>query len=124
MKVINQDTQSEDGKKLLAKVITEAIGQEDNDWFSLRLNVKTNPDDLTIQSVYVGTGWITPQWAEISDRGPTFAEKQKFQEVFTACFKAMGISPNPTTHEAIAEFFRYFIAIHPELSRYFLVIRH
>lgn len=124
MKVINQDTQSEDGKKLLAKVITEAIGQEDNDWFSLRLNLKTNPNDLTIQSVFVGTGWQSPQWAEICDRGPTFAEKQKFQEVFNACFRTMGISTNPTSPEAVAEFFRYFISIHPELSQYFLVIRH
>lgn len=124
MKVINQSPDSEDGKKLLAKIITEAISQEDNDWFCLRLNIKTNPDDLTIQSVYVGTGWKTPQWAEFGDRGPTFAEKQQFQEVFNACFRAMGISSNPTTPEAVAEFFRYFITIHTELSRYFLVIRH
>lgn len=124
MKVINQDSKSEEGKKLLAKVITEAIGQDDNDWFSLRLSIKTDPNDLTIQSVYVGTGWQSPQWAEISDRGPTFAEKQKFQEVFSAYFKAINVSPNPTTSEAVAEFFRYFISIHPELSQYFLVIRH
>lgn len=123
MKVINQDTQSEDGKKLLAKYITEEIGQDGNDWFCLRLNIKNDPNDLTIQSVFVGTGWTTPMWAEISDRGPTFSEKQKFQEVFNACFKTMGISPNPTTPEAVAEFFRYFISIYPELSRYFLIIR-
>ncbi len=124
MKVINQDTQSEDGKKLLAKCITEEIGQDGNDWFCLRLHINTNPDDLSIQSVYVGTGWQTPMWAEMSDYGPTFFEKQQFQEAFIAYFSRIGISPNPTTPEAVAEFFRYYIKFYPELSRYFLVVRH
>lgn len=124
MKVINQRPYSEEGKKLLAKIITKAIGQEDNDWFCLRLNIKTNPEDDTIQSVYVGTGWQTPQWAEMSDRGPSFAEKQQFHVFFQRIFKDLEISPNPTTSEEVAEFFRYFLFAYPELKRYYLILRH
>ncbi|MCM1293313.1 MAG: hypothetical protein NC230_07030 [Bacteroides sp.] len=121
MKAFCIDPYNEAAKALLAQCITTEIGQKGNDWFSLRLFFKVNPNDFSIQSLHVGTGWETPRWAEFSDRGPTFAEKQRFQERFNQCFKNLELNPTPTTQEEIAEFFRFFIQIYPELSRYFFV---
>lgn len=121
-KVINLHPESEEGKRHLAQFITESLGEADNDWFDLRLNIKTNAEDNIIQSVYVGTGWQTPQWAEIGDHGPSFSEKQQFQMFFTDWFSRAGISPNPTTPETICDFFTLFLTHFPKLSEYFRVI--
>lgn len=121
-KVLNQEPNSDEGKKLLAKCITKMLGMEGDDWFCLRLNVNVGDDDF-VKSVFVGTGWQTPMWAETSDHGPSFAEKQQFHEFFQHIFKDLEISPNPTTPEAVAEFFRYFLFAYPELKRYYLILR-
>lgn len=121
MKTINLHPDSEEGKRILSEFITEALGQEDDDWFALRLNIKTDPNDNTVKAVYVGTGWQTPRWAEMSDRGPSFSEKQQFQKFFNNWFAHVCISPNPSTPETVADFFRLFLVHIPQLSEYFQV---
>lgn len=120
--VVSLRPDSEEGKKCLSRFITDCLGESDNDWFALRLNITIDPRSKTVQSLYVGTGWQTPQWAEMGDRGPTFAEKNRFQTFFTDWFKTAGISTNPTTPEAVVRFFEVMLKHCPELSEYFSII--
>lgn len=120
--VVSLRPDSEEGKKCLSRFITDCLGQSDNDWFALRLNITIDPRSNAVQSLYVGTDWQTPQWADMGDRGPTFAEKNRFQTFFTDWFKTAGISTNPTTPEAVLRFFEVMLKHCPELSEYFAFI--
>lgn len=120
--VVSLHPNSDEGKNLLANFITDCLGESDNDWFALRLNITIDPRSNAVQSLYVGTGWQTPQWADMGDRGPTFAEKNRFQTFFTDWFKTAGISTNPTTPEAVLRFFEVMLKHCPELSEYFAII--
>lgn len=113
---------SEEGKKCLLEFITDSLGQSDNDWFALRLNITIDPRNNAVQSLYVGTGWQTPQWAEMRDRGPSFAEKERFQSFFSNWFREAGISTNPTTPEAVVRFFEVMLKACPDISEYFAII--
>lgn len=110
------------GKNLLSKFITECLGQDENDWFALRLNLSIDSHTGAVRSLYIGTGWQTPQWAESGDRGPTFAEKNQFQTFFTDWFKTAGISPTPATTETVVRFFEVMLKACPDLSEYFTII--
>lgn len=120
--VVSLHPNSNEGKNLLANFITDCLGESDNDWFALRLNITIDPRSNAVQSLYVGTGWQTPQWAEMRDRGPSFAEKERFQSFFSNWFKTAGISTNPTTPEAVLRFFEVMLKHCPELSEYFAII--
>lgn len=120
--VVSLHPNSDEGKNLLANFITDCLGESDNDWFALRLNITIDPRSNAVQSLYVGTGWQTPQWAEMRDRGPSFAEKERFQSFFSNWFKTAGISTNPTTPEAVLRFFEVMLKHCPELSEYFAII--
>lgn len=120
--VVSLHPNSDEGKKLLSEFITDCLGESDNDWFALRLNITIDPRSNAVQSLYVGTGWQTPQWADMGDRGPTFAEKNRFQTFFTDWFKTAGISTNPTTPEAVLRFFEVMLKHCPALSEYFSII--
>jgi len=120
--VVSLHPNSDEGKNPLANFITDCLGESDNDWFALRLNITIDPRSNAVQSLYVGTGWQTPQWADMGDRGPTFAEKNRFQTFFTDWFKTAGISTNPTTPEAVLRFFEVMLKHCPELSEYFAII--
>lgn len=113
---------SDEGKNHLAQFITESLGQKNNDWFALRFNLSFNRNTGVVHCLYIGTGWETPQWAEFSDRGPSFAEKQRFQTFFQDWFKEAGTVPNPSTPEAVAHFFEVMLNACPELSSYFTII--
>ena len=113
---------SDEGKNLLARFITDSLGQSDNDWFALRLNLSLNRDTGIVHGLYIGTGWVTPQWAEVSDRGPSFAEKSRFQTFFTDWFKEAGISPSPATSEAVVRFFEMILKACPNLNEHFAII--
>lgn len=112
----------DEGKNLLSKFITECLGQDENDWFALRLNLSIDSHTEAVRSLYIGTGWQTPQWAESGDRGPTFAEKNQFQTFFTDWFKTAGISPTPATTETVVRFFAVMLKACPKLSEYFTII--
>lgn len=112
----------DEGKNLLTRFITECLGQDENDWFVLRLNLSLDRHTRVVHGLYVGTGWVTPQWAEMSDRGPTFAEKNRFQSFFTEWFKTAGISPAPATPEAVVRFFEVMLKACPQLNDYFTII--
>lgn len=120
--VVSLRPDSEEGKKCLSRFVTDCLGESDNDWFALRLNITIDPRSNTVQSLYVGTGWQTPQWAEMRDRGPSFAEKERFQSFFSNWFKTAGISTNPTTPEAVVRFFEVMLKHCPALSEYFSII--
>lgn len=113
---------SEEGKKCLSRFITDCLGESDNDWFALRLNITIAPRSNAVQSLYVGTGWTTPQWVEMGDRGPSFSEKEHFQSFFINWFKEAGISTNPTTPEAVLRFFEVMLKACPEMNEYFTII--
>lgn len=113
---------ADEGKSLLTRFITECIGQDENDWFALRLNLSIDSHTGAVRSLYVGTGWVTPQWAESGDRGPTFAEKNRFQTFFTDWFKNAGISPTPATPEAVVRFFEVMLKACPQLNEYLAII--
>lgn len=113
---------ADEGKSLLTRFITECLGQDENDWFSLRLNLSIDSHTGAVRSLYVGTGWVTPQWAESGDRGPTFAEKNRFQTFFTDWFKTAGISPTPATPETVLRFFEVMLKACPQLNEYFAII--
>lgn len=112
---------ADEGKKLLARFITECLGQDENDWFALRLNITIDPRSKAVQSLYVGTGWQTPPWAEMRDRGPSFSEKEHFQSFFINWFKEAGISNNPTTSEEVMRFFEVMLKACPQLNDYFTI---
>lgn len=120
--VVSLRPDSEEGKKCLSRFVTDCLGESDNDWFALRLNITIDPRSNTVQSLYVGTGWQTPPWAEMRDRGPSFSEKERFQSFFANWFKEAGISTNPTTNEAVVRFFEVMLKHCPELSEYFTII--
>lgn len=120
--VVSLRPDSEEGKKCLSRFITNCLGQSDNDWFALRLSITIDPRSQMVQSLYVGTGWQTPQWAEMRDRGPSFAEKERFQSFFSNWFREAGISNNPTSNEAVVRFFEVMLKACPELSEYFTII--
>lgn len=120
--VISLHPDSDEGKNLLARFITDCLGQSDNDWFALRLNLSLNRGTGIVHGLYIGTGWVTPQWAETSDRGPSFAEKNRFQTFFTDWFKEAGISPTPATPEAVVHFFEIMLKACPALNEYFTII--
>lgn len=120
--VISLRPDSEDGKNCLSEFVTNCLGQSDNDWFVLRLNITIDRRSNAIQSLYVGTGWQTPPWAEMRDRGPSFAEKERFQSFFANWFKEAGISTNPTTSEEVIRFFEVMLKACPDLSEYFTII--
>lgn len=120
--VVSLRPDSEEGKKCLSRFITDCLGESDNDWFALRLNITIDHRSNAVKSLYVGTGWQTPQWAEMSDRGPSFAEKERFQSFFANWFKTAGIATNPTTPEAVVHFFEVMLKHCPELSEYFAII--
>lgn len=113
---------ADEGKNLLARFITECLGQDENDWFALRLNLTIDSHTGAVRSLYIGTGWVTPQWAESSDRDPSFAEKNRFQTVFADWFKTAGISPTPATPETILRFFEVMLKACPPLNEYFTII--
>lgn len=113
---------ADEGKNLLARFITECLGEDDNDWFALRLNLSIDSHTGAVRSLYVGTGWLTPQWAESGDRGPTFAEKNRFQTFFNEWFKNAGISPTPATPETVLRFFEVMLKACPDLAEYFTII--
>lgn len=113
---------SDEGKNLLSEFIIDSLGQSDNDWFALRLHITIDPRSNAVQSLYVGTGWQTPPWAEMRDRGPSFSEKERFQWFFINWFKEAGISTNPTTNEAVVRFFEVMLKACPDLSEYFAII--
>ena len=120
--VVSLRPDSEEGKKCLSKIITECLGESNNDWFALRLNITIDPRSKAVQSLYVGIGWQTPPWTEMRDREPSFAEKERFQSFFTNWFKEAGISNNPTTNEAVVRFFEVMLKTCPDLSEYFTII--
>lgn len=120
--VVSLRPDSEEGKKCLSEFITDCLGQSDNDWFVLRLNITIDGRSKAVQSLYIGTGWETPQWAEMRDRGPSFSEKERFQSFFANWFKEAGISTNPTTNEAVVRFFEVMFKACPQLSEYFAII--
>lgn len=120
--VVSLRPDSEEGKKCLSEFITDCLGQSDDDWFVLRLNITIDPRSNAVQSLYVGTGWQTPLWAEMRDRGPSFSEKERFQSFFSNWFKEAGISTNPTTNEAVVRFFEVMLKACPDLSEYFTII--
>ena len=120
--VVSLRPDSEEGKKCLAGFITNCLGQSDNDWFALRLNITIDPRSKAVQSLYIGTGWQTPPWAEMRDRGPSFSEKERFQSFFANWFRKAGISTNPTTNEAVVRFFEVMLKACPDLSEYFTII--
>lgn len=120
--VVSLHPDSDEGKNLLAEFITNCLGQSDNDWFALRLNITIDPRSNAVQSLYVGTGWQTPPWAEMRDRGPSFSEKERFQSFFANWFKEAGVSNNPTTNEAVVRFFEVMLKACPKLSEYFAII--
>ena len=119
---ISLKPKSDEGKKLLAEFITDCLGQSDNDWFVLRFNMNVDGKTGVVNSLYFGTGWETPQWAEVGDRGPTFAENNRFQTFFINWFKEAGISTNPTTNEAVVHFFEVMLKACPKLGEYFAII--
>lgn len=110
------------GKNCLASFITDCLGQSDNDWFALRLNITIDRRSNTVQSLYVGTGWQTPPWAEMRDRGPSFSEKEHFQSFFINWFNEAGVSTNPNTPEAVLSFFEIILKACPKLNEYFAII--
>lgn len=112
----------DEGENRLSKFITECLGQDENDWFALRLNLSIDSHTGAVRSLYIGTGWETPQWAETCDRGPTFAEKNRFQTFFINWFKEAGISTNPTTSVEVVRFFEVMLKACPDLSEYFAII--
>ena len=112
----------DEGKNLLARYITECLGQADDDWFALRLNITIDHRNNAVKNLYVGTGWETPRWVEMSDRGPTFTEKNCFQKYFIYWFETKGISTNPTTPEAVERFFEVILKDYPQLKEYFAII--
>lgn len=120
--VVSLRPDSEEGKKCLSEFITDCLGQSDDAWFVLRLNITIDPRSKAVQSLYIGTGWETPQWAEVGDRGPTFAEKNRFQTFFINWFQEAGVSTNPTTNEAVVRFFEVMLKACPQLSEYFIII--
>lgn len=120
--VISLNPKSNEGKKLLSEFITDCLGQSDNDWFVLRFHMNVDGKTGVVNSLYFGTGWETPQWAEAGDRGPSFAEKERFQSFFANWFKEAGISTNPTTNEAVVRFFEVMFKACPKLSEYFTII--
>ena len=120
--VVSLKPDSEEGKKCQSSIITGCLGESNNDWFALRLNITINPRSKAVQSLYVGTGWQTPPWTEMRDREPSFAEKERFQSFFTNWFKEAGISNNPTTNEAVVRFFEVMLKTCPDLSEYFTII--
>lgn len=120
--VVSLRPDSEEGKKCLSRFITDCLGEFDNDWFALRLNITIDPRRNAVQSLYVGTGWQTPPWAEMKDRGPSFSEKERFQWFFINWFREAGISTNPTTNEAVVRFFEVMLKACPDLSEYFTII--
>lgn len=113
---------NDEGRNRLASFITDCLGQTDNDWFALRLNITINPRSNAVQSLYVGTGWQTPPWAEMRDRGHSFSEKEHFQSFFANWFKEAGISTNPTTPQDVEHFFKVMLKACPQLSDYFTII--
>ena len=113
---------ADEGKSLLTRFITECLGQDENDWFALRLNLSNDSHTGAVRSLYIGTGWVTPQWTESGDRGPTFAEKNRFQTFFTEWFKTAGISPTPATPETVLRFFEVMLKACPQLKDYFTII--
>lgn len=113
---------ADEGKKIFGQFITDCLGQSDNDWFALRLNLSIDSHTGAVQSLYIGTGWVTPQWTESGDRGPTFAEKNRFQTFFTEWFKTAGISPTPATPETVLRFFEVMLKACPQLKDYFTII--
>lgn len=120
--VVSLRPNSEEGKKCLSEFITDCLGQSDNDWFALRLNITIDPRSKAVQSLLIGTGWQTPPWAEMRDRGPSFSEKERFQWFFINWFKEAGISTNPTTSEEVVRFFEVMLKACPKLSEYFTII--
>lgn len=120
--VVCLHSDSEEGKKYLSEFITDCLGQSDNDWFALRLNITIDGRSKAVQSLYVGSGWQTPPWAEMRDRGPSFSEKERFQWFFINWFKEAGISTNPTTSEEVVRFFEVMLKACPKLSEYFTII--
>ena len=120
--VINLNPQNNEGLKILKDFITDCLGQSDNDWFALRFHISIDHKTGVVNSLYFGTGWETPQWAEAGDRGPTFSEKERFQSFFANWFREAGISTNPTTNEAIVRFFEVMLKACPDLSEYFTII--
>lgn len=120
--VVSLRPNSDGGKKCLSEFITDCLGQSDNDWFALRLNITIDGRSNAVQSLYVGTGWQTPSWAEMRDRGPSFSEKERFQLFFANWFKEAGISTNPTTNEAVVRFFEVMLKACPQLGEYFTII--
>ena len=120
--VVCLHSDSEEGKKCLSEFITDCHGESDNDWFVLRLNITIDGRSNAVQSLYVGTGWQTPPWAEMRDRGPSFSEKEHFQSFFANWFKEAGISNNPTTSEEVVRFFEVMLKACPDLSEYFTII--
>lgn len=119
---ISLKPKSDEGKKLLSEFITDCLGQSDNDWFVLRFNMNVDGKTGVVNSLYFGTGWETPQCAEVGDRGPTFAEKERFQWFFINWFKEADISSNPTTSEDVVRFFEVMLKACPDLSEYFTII--
>lgn len=120
--VVSLRPDSEEGKKCLSEFITDCLGQSDDDWFVLRLNITIDGRSNAVQNLYVGTGWQTPSWAEMRDRGPSFSEKEHFQSFFANWFREAGISNNPTSNEAVVRFFEVMLKACPELSEYFTII--
>lgn len=119
---ISLNPQDNEGLKILKGFITDCLGQSDNDWFVLRFNMNVDGKTGVVNSLYFGTGWETPQWAEVGDRGPTFAEKNRFQTFFINWFKEAGISTNPTTSVEVVRFFEVMLKACPDLSEYFAII--
>lgn len=113
---------ADEGKKIFGQFITDCLGQSDNDWFALRLNLSIDSHTGAVRSLYIGTGWVTPQWTESGDRGPTFAEKNRFQTFFTEWFKTAGISPTPATPETVLRFFEVMLKACHQLKDYFTII--
>lgn len=119
---ISLNPQDNEGLKILKGFIIDCLGQSDNDWFALRFHISIDHKTGVVNSLYFGTGWETPQWAEVGDRGPTFAEKERFQWFFINWFKEAGISTNPTTSEEVVRFFVVMLKACPKLSEYFTII--
>lgn len=120
--VINLNPQNNEGLKILKYFITDCLGQSDNDWFALRFHISIDHKTGVVNSLYFGTGWQTPPWAEMRDRGPSFSEKERFQSFFANWFKEAGISNNPTTSEEVVRFFEVMLKACPDLSEYFTII--
>lgn len=119
--IVSLHPDSDEGKNLLAEFITDCLGQSENDWFTLRLNITIDRRSNAVQSLYVRTGWQTPPWAEMRDRGPSFSEKEHFQSFFANWFKEAGISNNPTTTEEVMRFFEVMLKACPQLNDYFTI---